>query len=334
MRVDRHQLNRVLYGHPEKAEGLNAASTTDQLKQVNDIADEQAALSYTKDMDRANVASLESELPETKDILGQVDDALKKKELSMEDLPGDDKMNLATLKALRDEIQVIVDEYNSEGKNSARGKDTIRRRQNTLLTTRGIPTLERIGALVQLLESTSAKDLAHQQMGVICLETKAIFNSARTRKINKAFDRLAMEVRSGIYNIAAPAQVPAQAPAPAAPPQAVGAVQVPSPSPGRVEGKSPLPTPQKANGIDIAQILDYKEVVKHPKFQNLNKRTTQELKEEISKLLTSAKHAKKDGSRLQKVIMIISILKQRGSLNTHKLAKLMTHSNERFAQQL
>jgi hypothetical protein len=344
MKVDRQKLHRVLYDHPAKAEGINTEPTPDALKQVNDIAEDQAALSYQKDLDRANVNSLESELPAVKGIMDQVDDSIDKQKLKIEDLPGDDKMHLASLKGLRTEFQTFVSDYNAEGKMGNHSQTTIRRKQNDLIQLNGIPTLNRIDALLGQLESTAAKDLAREQMGIIALETKTIQAAGPKRKANRALNRLALDIRAKIYDLPEPQATPApQAPKPAAAPAKVSEATSPAPPPDPVEGKTPNPTAprrslrlaaQSGNGIDVKQILDYKEVAKHPKFQALLARSTQELKEEISRLLTSDKHATKDKSRLQRVIMIISILKQRGALNTKKLAKLMTHSNERFAQQL
>jgi hypothetical protein len=84
----------------------------------------------------------------------------------------------------------------------------------------------------------------------------------------------------------------------------------------------------------VAEILDKKEVVKHPDYKRLQKRTTQELKEEVSRLLTSPVDDSLDAKRLRIVITIISIMKERDLLSKNKLARLMTHCDERFAQQL
>jgi hypothetical protein len=275
--------------------------------------------------------------------MDQVDEAIEKKERHLEELPGDDKMHLSALKGLRDELQTVINEYNTEGKVTTHSKDTVRRRQNALLKNRGIPTLQRIEALLPQLQSSEAKDIAHQQMGVIAMETKAIYEAGRSRVLNRAFNNLALTIRSNIYG-----------PAPASPEPEVRHIQnkprtvetglqmTPAPAVSILvdpAANSPAPTnahltQQSANGVDVAQILDLKEIVKHPEYERFRARTVQELKEEISRLLTSPPDKKEDAERLKNVIMIISILKQRNTLSKKKLARLMSHLDERFEKQI
>ncbi|GCA62687.1 hypothetical protein KIPB_005190 [Kipferlia bialata] len=354
MRVDKHQLNRVLYGHvkaeakpePEEpvAEGLSANPTVEQLKKVSEIADEQKALQYKKDLDKAHVVSIESELPPVKDVFGQVQDALDKKENAISELPGDDKANLSSLKGLRDEMDMIVAEYNSIGRDRDHSMDWIRKKQNLLLEGRARPTLERISKVLPLFESTDAKDIAHKHMSVICLEMKAIKDSGPARKWNKALEYEARRLQGKIHELPEHNR-PTSENKPKNPKQHKSRedpVEGRTPAQNSHHSTPPEESPEaepeaqveEASGIDITQILDYKEIAKHPKFEHYASRTTQELKEEITRLLTSPQNERKDASRLQKVIMVISLLKKRGLLSSKKLAKLMSHSNERFSSQL
>ncbi|GCA64127.1 hypothetical protein KIPB_013288, partial [Kipferlia bialata] len=115
----------------------------------------------------------------------------------MDELPGDDKAHLSSLKGLRADLDTVVAEYTRIGKDPATSGNTKRRHQNALLDGDGMDILKRMKTTFSSLKST--EDLAHQQMSAVVLESAAVLAAGSARGANQKLYREATETRSSIY---------------------------------------------------------------------------------------------------------------------------------------